>query len=88
MDSKNWIKFDESSIAVLKSMGMQYLAFIGDEDEDVVNIYPFKTRDRAELFMIASGCDASEKNNLVQMSEKVMELTEEIEPFKVRVLFS
>ena len=69
-------------------MGMQYLAFIGDEDEDVVNIYPFKSRDKAELFMIASGCDASEQSNLVHMSEKVMEFTGEIEPCKVRVLFS
>jgi hypothetical protein len=88
METKHWIKFDESSIAVLKTMGMEYLAFIGDDDEDVVNIYPFKTKDKAELFMIASGCDASEQNNLVRMSEKVMEFTEEIEPFKVRVLFS
>ena len=88
MEAKHWITFDESSIEVLKTMGMEYLAFIGDEDEDIVNIYPFKTRDKAELFMIASGVDASEQNNLVRMSEKVMEFTDEIEPFKVRVLFS
>ena len=89
MKKESWIQFDVTALEVLKTIGMKYFVFIGYDAIPTVEIYPFKTKNKAELFMVANSYEPSDYHNLIPLCDEMKNFVDDsMANVKVLVLFN
>lgn len=84
----NYIEFNTAALEVVRSFGYLYYAIITDvENEYSLQVFPFKTLERANIFMAEYGYLGSHFHYILEDGEVLQELSEGVELVLVEIAF-